>query len=207
MKCLRLIGLGSALLLLVCLSSSAVQSSGGLNEKKSTDASSVSSATTSSAASAGGLTATITSLDWRARALAACARRGCDGLLLIAIALVETQGQPDPDDTWHEDKVSWGRYGMQVLTGARWVYGHWRSRLSGHEAIAVEQALMDPERGADLAAQQLSWCQRRTKRTASAARCWNPRDGDYPRRLMMEYKRLKKEAAINQKIAYAKGTP
>ena len=105
--------------------------------------------------------------------------------------------------------VTWNplRGCTRVSAGCDHCYPHWRSRLSGHEAIAVEQALMDPERGADLAAQQLSWCQRRTKRTASAARCWNPRDGDYPRRLMMEYQRVKKEAAINQKIAYAKGTP
>lgn len=165
--------------------------------------SAASSTTTSTAASADARAATLntSSSDWRARALAACTRHGCDGLLLIAIALVETQGQPDPDDTWHADKVSWGRYGMQVLTGARWVYGRWRSRLSGHEAIAVEQALMDPERGPDLAAQQLAWCQRRARRIAGAARCWNPRDSAYPAKVMAEYRRLKKEATGNQRIA------
>lgn len=153
---------------------------------------------------------------WQAIALAACVRHGCDGQRLLALGTVETLGNPDCNDVWHRDKVSWGCFGMQVDTAVRWFNPGWfvtGHRPHGHEAVAVELALMDPAVGPDLAAQQLAWCERRPfvrrarNKTWAAAICWNSKDQDYPHKVWEEYKRLKKDAAVNQRIAYAKGAP
>lgn len=148
-----------------------------------------------------GAVAHAQSLDWKEQARAACARNGCDARLLIAIAIVETGGRSDPDDTWHKDKVSWGRFGMQTSTAAFHIYGPDFSdpnHLPAHLAIEVERVLIDPKTGPEIAAQHLAWCQNRKWVRQSkapkemAAMCWNPKNAKYPAKVMKAYKETSK---------------